>query len=240
MSSPRWLTIADAPDAFPPLAEALTDPNGLIALGGDLNTDRLLAAYPRGIFPWYEDGQPILWWSPDPRAVLWPEDLHVSRRLKRTRRRLNLRMTCDTSFSVVVDRCAAPRRYADSTWITSEMRAAYCLLHEQGWAHSIEAWRDDDLVGGLYGIAIGRVFFGESMFSEISDASKIALVETVEFLVARGFALIDCQVWSSHLESMGATTIPRTEFAALLADLCDPPGEPGPWTEDFAAFRVSS
>ncbi len=240
MSRPRWLTIADAPDDFPPLAEALTDPNGLIALGGDLNPDRLLAAYPRGIFPWYEDGQPILWWSPDPRAVLWPQDLHVSRRLERTRRRLGLRLTSDTHFAHVVDRCAEPRRYADSTWITSEMRTAYCMLHELGWAHSIEAWQENELVGGLYGVAIGRVFFGESMFSKISDASKIALVGAIEYLVARGFALIDCQVWSSHLESLGATTLPRTEFVAMLTDYCHPPGEPGPWAEDFAAFHADA
>ncbi len=237
MSRPRWLTTADAPDEFPPLAEALTDPNGLIALGGDLSPDRLLAAYSRGIFPWFEHGQPILWWSPDPRAVLWPQDLHVSRRLKRTRRRLGLRLTSDTNFALVIDRCAEPRRYADSTWITSEMRAAYCSLHELGWAHSIEAWQENELVGGLYGVAIGRVFFGESMFSNISDASKIALIGASEYLVARNFALIDCQVWSSHLESLGATTLPRTEFVALLENYCKPPGIPGPWTEDFTAFH---
>ncbi len=238
MTTPRWLANTDAPDAFPPPGEALTEPNGLLAMGGDLSPQRLLAAYVRGIFPWYEPGQPILWWSPDPRAVLWPDNLHVSRRLQRTRRRSDLSLTCDQAFTTVVRRCAEPRRYAEGTWITGEMSDAYSALHELGWAHSFEAWREDELVGGLYGVAIGRVFFGESMFSRVTDASKIALITAVEYLRTRDFALLDCQIWSSHLRSLGATTLPRAEFLQQLDDLCRPPGSPGSWAQDFEAVSA--
>ncbi len=238
MTTPRWLVHTDAPDAFPPPGEALTEPNGLLAMGGDLSPQRLLAAYVRGIFPWYEPGQPILWWSPDPRAVLWPDNLHVSRRLQRTRRRSGLSLTCDRSFTTVVQCCAEPRRYAEGTWITGEMSDAYSALHELGWAHSFEAWQEDELVGGLYGIAIGRVFFGESMFSRVTDASKIALITAVEYLRARDFALLDCQIWSSHLSTLGATTLPRAEFLQQLDDLCRPPGNPGSWAQDFEAVSA--
>ncbi len=239
MSRPRWLTGTDAPDDFPPLEEALTEPNGLLAMGGDLSPERLLAAYARGIFPWYEVGQPILWWSPDPRAVLWPEDLHISRRLARKQRSAGLELTCDRAFLDVVQRCAEPRRYADSTWITTEMRTAYTALHELGWVHSFEAWKNDELVGGLYGVAIGRVFFGESMFSRVTDASKIALIAAVDYLEARGFALLDCQVWSSHLRTLGATTVPRSKFLRKLEELCHPPGTPRIWAQDFEVFNTS-
>ncbi len=238
MTTPRWLVHTDAPDAFPPPGEALTEPNGLLAMGGDLSPQRLLAAYVRGIFPWYEPGQPILWWSPDPRAVLWPDNLHVSRRLQRTRRRSDLSLTCDRSFTTVVQCCAEPRRYAEGTWITGEMSDAYSALHELGWAHSFEAWQEDELVGGLYGIAIGRVFFGESMFSRVTDASKIALITAVEYLRTRDFALLDCQIWSSHLSTLGATTLPRAEFLQQLDDLCRPPGNPGSWAQDFEAVSA--
>lgn len=233
MTSPRWLTVTDAPDDFPPAGEALTEPNGLLAMGGDLSPQRLLAAYTQGIFPWYELGQPILWWSPDPRAVLWPENLHVSRRLQRTRRRSSLNLTCDQAFATVVECCAEPRRYAESTWITGEMSDAYNALHRLGWAHSFEAWQDDELVGGLYGVAIGRVFFGESMFSRTTNASKIALISAVNYLRARDFALLDCQIWSSHLQTLGATTLPRSVFLQQLDELCRPPGSPGSWAKDF-------
>ena len=237
MTTPRWLAVTDAPDAFPPPGEALTEPNGLLAMGGDLSPQRLLAAYVRGIFPWYEPGQPILWWSPDPRAILWPENLHVSRRLQRTRRRSDLSLTCDQAFTTVVQCCAEPRRYAEGTWITGEMSDAYSALHQLGWAHSFEAWQEDELVGGLYGVAIGRVFFGESMFSRVTDASKIALITAVEYLRTRDFALLDCQIWSSHLRTLGATTLPRAEFLQQLDELCRPPGSPGSWAQDFEAVR---
>ncbi|TDJ46456.1 MAG: leucyl/phenylalanyl-tRNA--protein transferase [Gammaproteobacteria bacterium] len=233
MTSPRWLAVTDAPDDFPPAGEALTEPNGLLAMGGDLSPQRLLAAYTQGIFPWYELGQPILWWSPDPRAVLWPENLHVSRRLQRTRRRSSLSLTCDQAFATVVECCAEPRRYAESTWITGEMSDAYNALHRLGWAHSFEAWQDDELVGGLYGVAIGRVFFGESMFSRTTNASKIALITAVNYLRARDFALLDCQIWSSHLQTLGATTLPRSVFLQQIDELCRPPGSPGSWAKDF-------
>ena len=232
----RWLSPAGAPDSFPSPGDALTEPNGLLAVGGDLSPERLLAAYPKSIFPWYEEGQPILWWSPDPRAVLFPADLHVSRRLARTIRRSHLRLSADRAFGAVIEACAAPRRYADGTWITAEMREAYERLHELGWAHSFEAWDGEALVAGMYGIAIGRVFFGESMFARISNASKVVFVRAVEYLQARGFELIDCQVWSGHLESLGATTVPRNVFLQRLDALCEPRGEPGPWTRDYALY----
>ena len=237
MTRPRWLAATDAPDAFPPSRDALTEPNGLLAMGGDLSPQRLLAAYTRGIFPWYELGQPILWWSPDPRAVLWPENLHISRRLQRTRRNSSLNLTCDRAFTTVVQCCAEPRRYAKGTWITGEMSDAYGALNQLGWAHSFEAWQDDELVGGLYGVAIGRVFFGESMFSRATNASKIALITAVDYLRSRDFALLDCQIWSSHLETLGATTLPRAEFLQQLDDLCRPPGSPGSWAQDFEVFN---
>jgi len=240
LTRPRWLAAADPPDAFPPVEEALSEPDGLLAMGGDLSSRRLLTAYTRGIFPWYEAGQPILWWSPDPRAVLWPDDLHVSRRLHRTLRRSTLKTTCDRAFGDVVQRCAEPRRYADSTWITPEMRTAYIGLHKLGWAHSFEAWQDDELVGGLYGVAIGRVYFGESMFSRVNDASKIVLIRAIEFLKTEGFALIDCQVWSSHLRTLGATTVPRRSFLRYLRELCDPAGDPGPWSRNYQLYRASA
>ena len=230
----RWLSPAGAPDAFPPPDEALKEPNGLLAVGGDLSPERLLCAYPSGIFPWYEHDQPILWWSPDPRAVLFPADLHVSRRLARTLRRSTLRLSADTALGGVIEGCAAPRRGGGGTWITPAMHEAYRRLHELGWAHSFEAWDGGDLVAGLYGVAVGRVFFGESMFGRVSNASKVVLVRAVEYLAARGFELVDCQVWSAHLKSFGATTLPRTQFLRALEALCEPRGKPFLWAEDFA------
>lgn len=228
----HWLTRYDPADAFPPPQLALREPNGLLAAGGDLSPERVLAAYRRGIFPWYEEGQPILWWSPDPRAVLQLDDLRVSRSLRRTLAAGTLRVTADSAFTDVIAACAAPRRYGGGTWITREVAAAYTQLHALGWAHSLETWRDGGLVGGLYGIAIGRVFFGESMFSRVSDASKVAFVRLVEHLRDLGFALIDCQVASAHLESLGATEMPRDEFLAALARHCEPAGTPQRWHLD--------
>ena len=229
MTALRWLSRADAPDAFPPAYEALTEPNGLLAAGGDLSPERLLAAYRRGIFPWYETGQPILWWSPDPRAVLYPDDLKVSRSLRRSIAKSQFTVTADGAFERVVARCAEPRRYTAATWITAEMADAYARLHRLGWAHSFETWHGGELVGGLYGVAIGRVFFGESMFSRATDASKVALVKMVELLRERNFALIDCQVGSHHTTSLGATALPRADFLRLLNELCEPAGTPQPW-----------
>jgi leucyl/phenylalanyl-tRNA--protein transferase len=226
----RWLSSADAADRFPSVTEALSEPNGLLAAGGDLEPERLLAAYRRGIFPWYEDGQPILWWSPDPRAVLRPDAVNVSRSLRRSINKGGFELRIDSAFASVVAACAAPRRYTDATWITSEMTEAYTRLHRLGWAHSFESWRSGELVGGLYGVAVGRVFFGESMFSRVTDASKVALVRLAEYLRAHAFELIDCQVASAHVTSLGATTMSRANFLALLDEYCEPPGTPGRWT----------
>ena len=225
----RWLSSADAADRFPPASQALTEPNGLLAAGGDLRPERLLAAYRRGIFPWYEEGQPILWWSPDPRAELRPDGVKVSRSLRRSLNKGNFELKIDHAFEAVVAACAEPRRYTDATWITHDMAAAYTRLHRLGRAHSFESWRDGELVGGLYGVAIGRVFFGESMFTRATDASKVALVRMAEHLRARSFGLIDCQVASAHVASLGATTVSRADFLALLDEYCEPPGEPERW-----------
>jgi leucyl/phenylalanyl-tRNA--protein transferase len=234
MSELAWLPPDASPDELPPVDEALRKPNGLLAAGGNLSVPFLLGAYRRGVFPWYERGQPILWWSPDPRAILWPADLRISRSLAKTLRRSTYQITCDTAFAKVIEACAQPRSYTSGTWITEEMRSAYCDLHAAGWAHSFEAWLAGELVGGLYGIAIGRVFFGESMFARARDASKAAFVRAVEFLGATGIELVDCQQATAHLERFGATSISRAEFGVLLARFCDTEFTPGSWRQSFA------
>jgi leucyl/phenylalanyl-tRNA---protein transferase len=221
-----WLQPGDPPERFPPVGEALADPPGLLAVGGDLSVERLLAAYQRGIFPWNSPGQPILWWSPDPRAILLPEEFRVSRSLGKRLRSAAYTTHTDRDFAATMAACAAPREHSPGTWITAEMRAAYQRLHERGYAHSVETWHGDELVGGLYGVQLGDVFFGESMFSRKTDASKVALARLVEESRRRGIALIDCQMATRHLASLGSRTIPRTEFLALLARHCRP--EPGP------------
>jgi leucyl/phenylalanyl-tRNA--protein transferase len=212
----RWLSARDAPESFPPVAHALDNPSGLLAAGGDLSTARLIAAYRRGIFPWYSPGQPVLWWSPDPREVLPVDALHVSRSLARALRRRGFTTSVDTDFAAVIDACAAPRAASPGTWITPEMRAAYLRLHALGSAHSIEVRRGAELVGGVYGVAVGRVFSGESMFSRVSDASKVALVALASWCRARGHVLIDCQLPSAHLRSLGSRPMPRAEFLVYL------------------------
>jgi leucyl/phenylalanyl-tRNA--protein transferase len=212
----HWLSAGDPPEAFPPVERALEDPPGLLAAGGDLAPARLLAAYRRGIFPWYSPGQPVLWWSPDPREVLPLSALHVSRSLARTLRRAQFSLAVDTDFAGVIDACAAPRARSPGTWITPEMRAAYLRLHALGTAHSIEVRRGTQLVGGVYGVAIGRAFSGESMFSRVSDASKVALVALADWCRAHGHELIDCQLPSAHLRSLGSRPMPRSEFLAYL------------------------
>ena len=217
-----WLSETDPPDSFPPVENALVEPDGLLAAGGDLSNARLLAAYVRGIFPWYDEGQPVLWWSPDPRCVLWPDQLHISRRLRQQIRNWPAEIRFNTSFETVIEKCAEKRRSQQGTWITREMIGAYSSLHDENWAHSIEVWDDEELVGGLYGLCIGQVFFGESMFSAAPNASKLALLSLTHHMLANNLTLLDCQVISPHLLTLGATTLPRREFSAYLADACDP------------------
>jgi leucyl/phenylalanyl-tRNA---protein transferase len=224
-----WLSRYGQADVFPPVAEALTEPNGLLAAGGDLEPERLLAAYKKGIFPWYQEGQPILWWSPDPRAVLLAHDLKISRSLRRSVAKRGFEFRVDTEFDRVVAACAEPRHDGGGTWITAEMAEAYGRLHRMGWAHSFETWADGRLVGGLYGVAIGRVFFGESMFTRATDASKVALVHAVDLLRSRKTEIIDCQVASAHTRSLGAVVMPRAEFLSLIAELCAYPSRPEMW-----------
>jgi leucyl/phenylalanyl-tRNA--protein transferase len=219
----RELTLLDSQHpVFPHPENALRDPDGLLAVGGNLSVNTLLSAYHQGIFPWYEEGQPVLWWSPAPRAVLFPEHLHVSRTLRRSWRRGDWRVAVDTSFLQVVESCAAPRAKASGTWITPEMKAAYLALHRSGHAHSVEIWSRDRLVGGLYGVMVGSVFCGESMFSREPDASKVALTALAGMLLDQSSdSLIDCQIINEHLLSLGAVAIPRREFLARLMLLRD-------------------
>jgi leucyl/phenylalanyl-tRNA--protein transferase len=215
-----WIAANRYASRLPPASQALEDPNGLLAAHGDLAPDTLLAAYRAGIFPWYAAGQPILWWSPDPRAVFFPARLHVSRSLARTLRRESFEVGIDRDFAGVIDGCASPRGDEDGTWITPEMRAAYLRLHQLGHAHSVECRHAGRLVGGLYGVAIGRVFFGESMFSRMTDASKVALATLCGWLTDWGYELFDCQVGNPHLSSLGAVALPRPVFTDMLATLC--------------------
>jgi leucyl/phenylalanyl-tRNA---protein transferase len=211
-----WLHPNDPPERFPPVSQALDDPQGLLAAGGDLSPERLQAAYAQGIFPWYSPGEPVLWWTPDPREVLLPAELHVSRSLRRCLRRGEFTVTENTAFSAVIAACAAARGPGMGTWITPEMLAAYCELHRRGIAASIEVWKNDELAGGLYGIRCGTVFCGESMFSRHDNASKVALTWLAARCIERGVALIDCQMPSAHLRSMGSRPLPRDEFLAIL------------------------
>jgi len=229
-TAPFWIDSNDPEIAFPDVELALRDPDGLLALGGDLSVPRLLHAYRLGIFPWFGARQPILWWSPDPRLVLYPHDLHISRSLAKTLRRDRFRVTLDRDFPAVIKHCAAPRPGQAGTWITPEMQTAYTELHVAGYAHSVECWLDDQLAGGLYGVAIGRIFFGESMFARAPDASKVAFVRLIRELQRREFRLIDCQVHTGHLASLGAVTIPRREFVRVLDESCDKDDAPGRWS----------
>lgn len=208
---------------FPPLDEALQDPNGLLAFGGDLRPERILAAYRHGVFPWYQDGQPILWWSPDPRAVLFPAEIVVSRSMRKVLRDPAFSIHLDRDFDAVIRACGELTERRTGTWITEPMRRAYGELHRRGHAHSVEVWRDGELVGGLYGLAIGRVFFGESMFSRVANASKLALIHLCARLQTWGFAVIDCQVTNDHLLSMGSREIERARFRQLLARHAEEP-----------------
>ena len=236
-----WLA-NDTP--FPPVERALSAPNGLLAAGGDLSVARLLAAYCNGIFPWFNPGEPILWWSPDPRMVLIPAEFRISRSLARTLRNSGHEVRCDTAFEQVMRGCAAPRAAHSGTWIGEDMIAAYCALHQLGYAHSVETWVGGKLAGGLYGVSIGRMFYGESMFSSVSNASKIALAHLARQLERWQFGMIDCQMNTPHLATLGAREIPRREFIASLKELihCAPtdeklfPGHPSDWEFDRDLF----
>ena len=225
----RWLH-PDEP--FPSVTAALADPNGLLAAGGELSSARLIDAYRHGIFPWFNPGQPILWWSPEPRMVLFPSELKVSRSLVKVLRNRDYQVRADTGFRAVMEACAEPRPEQNGTWISDEMIAAYCALHEQGFAHSVETWIDGELAGGLYGVALGRMFYGESMFTRAADASKIALVHLARQLARWQFGMIDCQMYTPHLASLGARAISRADFMHELAELVNYPDAGDRWKLD--------
>ena len=224
-----WL---DPDDPFPPVERALREPNGLLAAGGDLSPKRLVDAYGRGIFPWFGEDDPLLWWSPDPRMVLFVKELHVGRSLRRAIRSRGFTLTLDRAFGEVMAGCAEPRGDDAGTWITGDMVEAYSALAASGFAHSVETWMDGRLVGGLYGVAIGRMFYGESMFSRETDASKVALVVLARQLERWGFEMIDCQMSTDHLASLGAREIRRAEVLERMRRLARQPGVPGPWSLD--------
>lgn len=229
----HWLDPRDPDQNFPPSHLAMRDPNGLLAIGGDLSVSRMLRAYSQGIFPWYNPDEPILWWCPDPRAVLRPDQLKVSRSLGKSIGRKDYAVTLDRRFPEVLDACAGTRAKSRGTWLGSDMQQAYCKLHEMGHSHSVEVWRDGALIGGLYGVSVGRVFFGESMFSHANDASKIALYYLCEQLKLWSYDLIDCQISSPHLISLGAEEISRRSFLELLAPAVRQQGVDGHWQFDM-------
>ena len=220
----------DPEQDFPPISKALQEPDGLLAVGGCLSEQRLLNAYRHGIFPWYNPGEPILWWSPDPRLILLPDKLIISRSLRKTLRKNSFTVTFDQAFGDVIAACAEPRAESSGTWITADIEQAYNALHRSGFAHSAEAWQDGELVGGLYGVAMGRVFFGESMFHTRTDASKVVFASLVEQLKAWDYQLIDCQVHTQHLASFGAVNCDRNYFAKLLDQYCDVPADFSAWS----------
>jgi len=232
MRRPYWIPYNAGPYDFPPVEDALEHPDGLLAIGGDLSPSRLIVAYRQGIFPWYSDDEPILWWAPSQRMILYPEHLKVSRSLRKTLRKGKFQLTIDKAFREVMQACAGPRRNQQGTWITEEMLEAYCTLHDYELAHSIEAWLDNRLVGGLYGVALGKIFFGESMFAWETDASKVAFVQFVRQLQYWGYELVDCQIHTGHLASLGAEEISRQQFQALLDRLCDAPTKKVTWQFD--------
>ena len=222
---------------FPDPARCL-HPDGLVAWGGDLDPRRLLKAYALGIFPWYSDDSPILWWSPEPRAVMLPDHVAISRRLARTLRQARFALSMDQAFEAVIDACAGPRSDSDGTWITPELRAAFSSLHLQGHAHSLEVWMDGELAGGLYGLSLGKIFFAESKFHRRRDASKIALVMLMRALHAWGFLFADCQVWNPHLETMGVRLLAGDDFRALLDEGTQRADQVGAWSRRFAALGL--
>lgn len=235
MRRPYWIPYHSPPHDFPPVEQALIHPDGLLAVGGDLTPTRLMIAYRRGIFPWYSEEQPILWWSPSQRMVLFPEHLKIARSLRKVIKKQRFHLTFDQNFRGVITACAQqPRPGQLGTWITDDMIEAYCQLHDYNFAHSVESWYEGQLVGGLYGIVLGKVFFGESMFSHVNDASKVAFVHFVHQLQRWGYELIDCQAHTHHLQHFGAFNIPREQYLRLLDHLCAAPGHTGEWRFDDA------
>lgn len=231
-SLPYLLSPNDPSGAFPTVDEALREPDGLLAIGGDLSVRRLINAYRHGIFPWYNDGDPILWWSPDPRTLLIPSDIHISRSLRKVLRKRRFALTMDRDFPRVINACAGVSRHGETgTWLLPEMIRAYRALNIHGIAHSVEVWEEHELVGGLYGVAVGRAFFGESMFSLTANASKVALVFLCQRLARWNFALIDCQIATEHLLGMGARSVPRASFINALEACRDQPGREGSWDD---------
>ena len=230
--APYWIDPNAPVIDFPDVELALCEPDGLLAVGGDLGVERLLLAYSRGIFPWFGPDQPILWWAPDPRLILEPANLNISRSLKKTLRQGKFTVTMDRCFGEVVKACSRSRPKQSGTWITDEMLAAYTDLHAAGYAHSVECWFDDKLAGGLYGVSIGRIFFGESMFTRVTDASKVAFVALTRQLERWHFPLIDCQVHTSHMESLGASFIPRRQFSRILQRECRKTDDAPTWVLD--------
>lgn len=229
----HWLDPRNPHQHFPPVHLAMRDPNGLLAIGGDLSMPRLLRAYSQGIFPWFNPDEPILWWCPDPRAVLEPSDLHVSHSLRKQVKKQQYAVTMDAAFMDVLDSCSATRTKSRGTWLGPDMKRAYFNLHLNGHCHSVEVWRDAKLIGGLYGVALGRAFFGESMFSRADDGSKLAFYYLCEQLKAWRFELIDCQISSAHLISLGAKEMAREAFLRRLRQAVAQPGNPGPWRFDI-------
>ena len=229
-----WLGLRDP---FPPVEQALVEPNGLLAAGGDLSPARLLDAYARGIFPWFNDEDPVLWWSPDPRMVLLPGELHLSRSLRRAIRSQEFTVTFDRAFQGVMEGCAGPRDKQDGTWITADMMRAYTRMAGLGHAHSVEAWAEGELAGGLYGVAVGRIFYGESMFTRRSNASKVAVSWLARQLDRWQFELIDCQMATVHLASLGAREVPRTDFLRRLERAIALPPVPLPWVIEDDLMR---
>ena len=230
------ITLLHFDTPFPPVVQALKIPNGLLAIGGSLTSERLLEAYRHGIFPWFNDGEPIMWWSPDPRMVLMPQELKISHSLRKTLRKRRYEIRTDSAFEQVMRACAAPRPCQSGTWIHQDMITAYTELHRIGVAHSVEIWMDNELAGGLYGISIGRMFYGESMFSRRPNASKIALAHLCAQLQHWKYGLIDCQMNTPHLASLGAREIPRTEFIHRLQELIHYPNRTSPWHFDDHEF----
>ncbi len=237
-TAPYWIDPDDPVIDFPDVGLALREPDGLLAIGGDLSLERLTLAYSRGIFPWFGPDQPILWWAPDPRLVLEPAGLKISHSLKKILRQDKFEITMDKAFNDVIEACARRRPDQAGTWITDEMLKAYRDMHAAGHAHSVECWHEDELAGGLYGVALGRVFFGESMFTRATDASKVAFVALTRQLQRWGFPLIDCQVQTNHLESLGASMMPRQQFSQILQRECQPRDEALVWILDPDIIRI--